>query len=135
MLSHLWNFTKVGIRDLELPEELDPSLFFTIPRNVMLLLLWKKLYRPRVRTFFMPDGRIASLKKEAKASSTSVLTALVYEKLGRRKLAFVQTVDHRGRFPGLDMDYGGGNAATTTSPILLDASGCRIQSHGFPQAT
>lgn len=114
------DFSKVGIRNLELPEELDPSLFFPIPRNVMLLLLWKKLYRPRVRTFFVPDGRIASLKKEAKASSTSVLTALVYEKLGRRKLSFVQTVDHRGRFPGLDRDYGG-NAATTTSPIQLDA--------------
>lgn len=114
------DFSKVGIRNLELPEELDPSLFFPIPRNVMLLLLWKKLYRPRVRTFFVPAGRIASLKKEAKASSTSVLTALVYEKLGRRNLSFVQTVDHRGRFPGLDRDYGG-NAATTTSPILLDA--------------
>ena len=119
-LPQVLDFTKVGIRDLELPEEPDPSLFFTIPRNVMLLLLWKKLYRPRKRTFFVPAGRIASLKKEAKASSTSVLTALVYEKLGRRNLSFVQTVDHRGRFPGLDRDYGG-NAATTTSPIQLDA--------------
>ena len=119
-LPQVLDFTKVGIRDLELPEEPDPSLFFTIPRNFMLLLLWKKLYRPRKRTFFVPAGRIASLKKEAKASSTSVLTALVYEKLGRRNLSFVQTVDHRGRFPGLDRDYGG-NAATTTSPIQLDA--------------
>lgn len=119
-LPQVLDFTKVGIRDLELPEELEPSLFFPIPRSIMLLLLWKKLYRPRVRTFFVPAGRIASLKKEAKASSTSVLTALVYEKLGRRNLSFVQTVDHRGRFPGLDRDYGG-NAATTTSPIQLDA--------------
>lgn len=119
-LPQVLDFTKVGIRDIGLPEELDPSLFFPIPRNIMLLLLWKKLYRPRVRTFFVPDGRIASLKKEAKASSTSVLTALIYERLGRRRLSFVQTVDHRGRFPGLDRDYGG-NAASTTSPILLDA--------------
>lgn len=119
-LPPMLDFTKVGIKDLELPEEPDPSLFFPIPRNIMLLLLWKKLYRPRKRTFFVPEGGIASLKKEAKASSTSVLTALVYEKLGRRKLSFVQTVDHRGRFPGLDRDYGG-NAATTTSPIQLDA--------------
>lgn len=119
-LPQVLDFTKVGIRDIGLPEELDPSLFFPIPRNIMLLLLWKKLYRPRTRTFFVPDERIASLKREAKASRTSVLTALVYEKLGRRKLSFVQTVDHRGRFAGLDRDYGG-NAATTTSPIPLEA--------------
>ena len=119
-LPQVLDFTKVGIKDLELPEEPDPSLFFPIPRNIMLLLLWKKLYRPRVRTFFVPDGRIASLKEDAKASSTSVLTALVYERLGRRKLSFVQTVDHRGRFPGLDRDYGG-NAATTVRPVELDA--------------
>ena len=60
------------------------------------------------------------IKNKAGVSRTAVLSAMVYEIMGRKAISIVQTADHRGHIKAISPNYGG-NAASTLSPISLSA--------------
>ena len=60
------------------------------------------------------------IKSNTKVSRTAVLSAMVYEIMGRKAISIVQTAVHRGHVKAIPLSYGG-NAASTFSPISLAA--------------
>ena len=108
------------IPQINLPCSLDTSMFYHIPKSALLSVIWKKLYKPRKQRFLITNDEIMRIKNKAGVSRTAVLSAKIYEIMGRKAISIVQTADHRGHVKAISPNYGG-NAASTLSPINLVA--------------
>ena len=114
------SFDDSVIPQINLPSSLDTSMFYPIPKTALLSVIWKKLYKPRKQRILITNDEIMRIKNKAGVSRTAVLSAMVYEIMGRKAISIVQTADHRGHVKAIPLSYGG-NAASTLSPISLSA--------------
>ncbi len=108
------------IPQIKLPGSLETSMFYPIPKTALLSVIWKKFYKPRKKRILVPNDEIMRIKSNTKVSRTAVLSAMVYEIMGRKAISIVQTAVHRGHVKAIPLSYGG-NAASTFSPISLAA--------------
>ena len=108
------------IPQIKLPDALDASRFYPIPKSALLSVISRKIHKPRMKTIFISNDRIREIKGRTSASRTAVLSAMVYGIVGNRAISIVQTASHRGHSKSIPSDYGG-NAASTLPPIPLDA--------------
>ena len=108
------------IPQINLPDSLDTSMFYPIPKTALLSVIWKKFYKPRKKRILIKNDEIMRIKNKTGVSRTAVLSAIVYEIMGRKAISIVQTADHRGHIKAISPNYGG-NAASTLSPISLSA--------------
>ena len=108
------------IPQIKLPDSLETSMFYPIPKTALLSVIWKELYKPRKQRILVPNDEIMKIKSNTKVSRTAVLSAMVYEIMGRKAISIIQTADHRGHVKTIPLSYGG-NAASTLSPISLVA--------------
>ena len=106
------------IPQINLPDSLDTSMFYPIPKTALLSVIWKKFYKPRKKRILIKNDEIMRIKNKTGVSRTAVLSAIVYEIMGRKAISTVQTADHRGHAKAIPLSYGG-NAASTLSPISL----------------
>ena len=106
------------IPQINLPDSLDTSMFYPIPKTALLSVIWKKFYKPRKKRILIKNDEIMRIKNKTGVSRTAVLSAIVYEIMGRKAISIVQTADHRGHVKAIPLSYGG-NAASTLSPISL----------------
>ena len=114
------SFDDSVIPQLNLPDSLDTSKFYPISKTALLSVIWKKFHKPRKQRILITNDEIMRIKNKAGASRTAVLSAMVYEIMGRKAISIVQTADHRGHVEAIPLSYGG-NAASTLSPIDLIA--------------
>ena len=105
---------------INLPDSLDTSKFYPIPKTALLSVIWKKFHKTRKQRILITNDEIMRIKNKTGASRTAVLSAMVYEIMGRKAISIVQTADHRGHVKAIPLSYGG-NAASTLSPISLSA--------------
>ena len=105
---------------INLPDSLDTSKFYPIPKTALLSVIWKKFHKTRKQRILITNDEIMRIKNKAGVSRTAVLSAMVYEIMGRKAISIVQTADHRGHIKTIPLSYGG-NAASTLSPISLSA--------------
>ena len=108
------------IPQINLPDSLDTSMFYPIPKTALLSVIWKKFHKSRKQMILVTKDEIMRIKNKAGVSRTAVLSAMVYEIMGRKAISIVQTADHRGHIKAIPLSYGG-NAASTLSPISLSA--------------
>ena len=108
------------IPQINLPDSLDTSMFYPIPKTALLSVIWKKFYKPRKKRILIKNDEIMKIKNKAGVSRTAVLSAMVYEIMGRKAISIVQTADHRRHVEAISPNYGG-NAASTLFPIDLIA--------------
>lgn len=108
------------IPQINLPDSLDTSMFYPIPKTALLSVIWKKFHKTRKQRILITNDEIMRIKNKAGVSRTAVLSAMVYEIMGRKAISIVQTADHRGHIKTIPLSYGG-NAASTLSPISLSA--------------
>ena len=108
------------VPQIQIPDSLETSMFYPIPKTALLSVIWKKLYKPRKQRILITNDKIMKIKNKAGVSRTAVLSAMVYEIMGRKAISIVQTADHRGHIKAIPLSYGG-NAASTLSPINLIA--------------
>ena len=108
------------IPQINLPGSLDTSMFYPIPKTALLSVIWKKFHKTRKQRILVPNDEIMRIKNKAGVSRTAVLSAMVYEIMGRKAISIIQTADHRGHVKVIPLSYGG-NAASTLSPISLSA--------------
>ena len=108
------------IPQINLPDSLDTSMFYQIPKSVLLSVIYKKFHMPRKQRILVLNDEIMRIKNKAGVSRTAALSAIVYEIMGRKAISIVQTADHRGHVKAISPYYGG-NAASTLSPISLSA--------------
>ena len=108
------------IPQIHLPDSFDTSMFYPIPKTALLSVIWKKFYKPRKKRILIKNDEIMRIKNKTGVSRTAVLSAIVYEIMGRKAISIVQTADHRGHIKAISPNYGG-NAASTLSPISLSA--------------
>ena len=113
-------FDDSAIPQINLPDSLDTSTFFPIPKSALLSVIWKKFHKTRKQSILITNDEIMRIKNKAGVSRTAVLSAMVYEIMGRKAISIVQTADHRGHVKAISPNYGG-NAASTLSPISLSA--------------
>ena len=113
-------FDDYVIPQINLPGSLDTSMFYPIPKTALLSVIWKKFHKTRKQRILVPNDEIMRIKNKAGVSRTAVLSAMVYEIMGRNAISIVQTADHRGHVKVIPLSYGG-NAASTLSPISLSA--------------
>ena len=106
------------IPQINLPDSLDTSKFYPIPKTALLSVIWKKFHKTRKQRILITNDEIMRIKNKAGVSRTAVLSAMVYEIMGRKTITIVQTADHRGHVKAIPLSYGG-NAASTLSPISL----------------
>ena len=107
------------IPQINLPD-LDTAMFYPIPKTALLSVIWKKFHKTRKQRILITNDEIMRIKNKAGVSRTAVLSAMVYEIMGRKAISIVQTADHRGHVKVIPLSYGG-NAASTLSPISLSA--------------
>ena len=105
---------------INLPDSLDTSKFYLIPKTALLSVIWKKFHKTRKQRILITNDEIMRIKNKAGVSRTAVLSAMVYEIMGRKAISIVQTADHRGHVKAIPLSYGG-NAASTIPPINLIA--------------
>ena len=108
------------IPQINLPDSLDTSKFYPIPKTALLYVIWKKFHKTRKQRILITNDEIMRIKNKAGVSRTAVLSAMVYEIMGHKTITIVQTADHRGHVKAIPLSYGG-NAASTLSPINLSA--------------
>ena len=108
------------IPQLNLPNSLDTSIFYPIPKTALLSVIWKKFHKSRKQRILVTNDEIMRIKNKAGVSRTAVLSAMVYEIMGHKAISIIQTADHRGHIKAIPLNYGG-NAASTLSPISLTA--------------
>ena len=113
-------FDDYVIPQINLPGSLDTSMFYPIPKTALLSVIWKKFHKTRKQRILITNDEIMRIKNKAGVSRTAVLSAMVYEIMGRKAIAIVQTADHRGHVKAIPLSYGG-NAASTIPPINLIA--------------
>ena len=113
-------FNDSVIPQINLPASLDNSMFYPIPKTALLSVIWKKFHKTRKQRILITNDEIMRIKNKAGVSRTAVLSAMVYEIMGRKAISIVQTADHRGHIKTIPLSYGG-NAASTLSPISLSA--------------
>ena len=113
-------FDDSAIPQINLPGSLDTSKFYPIPKTALLSVIWKKFHKTSKQKILITNDEIMRIKKKAGVSRTAVLSAIVYEIMGRKAISIVQTADHRGHIKAISPNYGG-NAASTLSPISLSA--------------
>ena len=113
-------FDDYVIPQISLPGSLDTSMFYPIPKTALLSVIWKKFHKTRKQRILITNDEIMRIKNKAGVSRTAVLSAMVYEIMGRKAISIVQTADHRGHVKAISPNYGG-NAASTLSPIDLIA--------------
>ena len=113
-------FNDSVIPQISLPDSLDTSMFYPIPKTALLSVIWKKFHKTRKQRILITNDEIMRIKNKAGVSRTAVLSAMVYEIMGRKAISIVQTADHRGHIKTIPLSYGG-NAASTLSPISLSA--------------
>ena len=105
---------------INLPDSLDTSMFYPIPKTALLSVMWKKFHKTRKQRILITNDEIMRIKNKAGVTRTAVLSAMVYEIMGRKVISIIQTADHRGHVKVIPLSYGG-NAASTLSPISLSA--------------
>ena len=105
---------------INLPASLDTSMFYPIPKTALLSMIWKKFHKTRKQRILITNDEIMRIKNKTGVSRTAVLSAMVYEIMGRKAISIVQTADHRGHIKAIPLSYGG-NAASTLSPISISA--------------
>ena len=115
------SFDDSVIPQLNLPASLDTSAFYPIPKSALLSVIYKKFHKTRKQRILITSDEIMRIKNKAGVSRTAVLSAMVYEIMGRKAISIVQTADHRGHVKAIPLSYGG-NAASTLSPISLIAN-------------
>ena len=108
------------IPQINLTDSLETSKFYPIPKTALLSVIWKKFHKTRKQRILITNDEIMRIKNKAGVSRTAVLSAMVYEIMGRKTITIVQTADHRGHVKAIPLSYGG-NAASTLSPINLIA--------------
>ena len=108
------------IPQINLPDSLDTSMFYPIPKTALLSVIWKKFHKTRKQRILITNDEIMRIKDTAGISRTAALSAMVYEIMGRKAISIVQTADHRGHVKAIPLSYGG-NAASTIPPINLIA--------------
>ena len=113
-------FNDSVIPQINLPDSLDTSKFYSIPKTALLSVIWKKFHKTRKQRILITNDEIMRIKNKAGVSRTAVLSAMVYEIMGRKVISIIQTADHRGHVKAIPLSYGG-NAASTFSPISLSA--------------
>ena len=113
-------FDDAVIPRINLPDSLDISKFYPIPKTALLSMIWKKFHKTRKQRILITNDEIMRIKNKAGVSRTAVLSAMVYEIMGRKAISIIQTADHRGHVKAIPLSYGG-NAASTLSPISLSA--------------
>ena len=113
-------FNDAVIPRINLPDSLDTSAFYPIPKTALLSVMWKKFHKTRKQRILITNDEIMRIKNKTGASRTAVLSAMVYKIIGRKAISIVQTADHRGHVKAISPNYGG-NAASTLSPINLIA--------------
>ena len=108
------------VPQIQLPDSLDTSMFYPIPKSALLSVIWKKLHRTEKKKILICNDEIREFKEKTGASRTAIMSAKIYEVLGCKAISIVQTADHRGHVGAIPIGYGG-NAASTLSPIYLVA--------------
>ena len=111
-------FNDAVIPRINLPDSLDTSMFYPIPKSALLSVIWKKFHKTRKQRILITNDEIIRIKNKDGVSRTAVLSAMVYEIMGRKAISIVQTANHRGHIKAISPNYGG-NAASTLSPINL----------------
>ena len=106
------------IPQINLPDSIDTAMFYPITKTALLSVIWKKFHKTSKQKILITNDEIMRIKKKAGVSRTAVLSAIVYEIMGRKAISIVQTADHRGHIKAISPNYGG-NAASTLSPISL----------------
>ena len=106
------------IPQIRLPDSFDTSMFYPIPKTALLSVIWKKFHKSRKQRILVTNDEIMRIKNKTGVSRTAVLSARVYEIMGRKAISIVQTADHREHVKVIPLSYGG-NAASTLSPISL----------------
>ena len=81
---------------INLPDSLDAAMFYPIPKAALLSMIWKKFHKTRKQRILITNDEIMRIKNKAGVSRTAVLSAMVYEIMGRKAISIVQTADHRG---------------------------------------
>ena len=82
---------------------LDTSKFYPIPKTALLSVIWKKFHKTRKQRILIPNDEIMRIKNKAGVSRTAVLSAMVYEIMGRKAISIVQTADHRGHVKAIPL--------------------------------
>ena len=103
---------------IKLPASPDTQLFYPIPKTAILSVIWKKLHRNKKKRIFIRNEEIMKIKDRTGATRTAILSAMVYDIMGRKALSIVHTADHRSHVKEIPSGYGG-NAASTLPPIFL----------------
>ena len=109
------------MKHIKIPQKIKFEDFYKIPRSILFPMLrraFKKSQPPE--RIFISEEKIRKMKEDMGVSRTSIISAMVYELLGRSKLSIVQTVDHRVRVKDISSFYGG-NASSPVPPIELEA--------------
>lgn len=104
---------------IQLSSSIDATMFYPIPKSALLSVIWKNFHRAKKSKIFVSGDEIMRIKGKTGASRTAVLSAKVYEIMGRKAISIVQTADHRGHTKEIPSSYGG-NAASPLSPIFLN---------------
>ena len=103
-------FNDSVIPRINLPDSLDTSMFYPIPKTALLSVMWKKFHKTRKQRILITNDEIMRIKNKAGVTRTAVLSAMVYEIMGRKVISIIQTADHRGHVKVIPLSYGG-NAA------------------------
>ena len=82
-------FDDYVIPQINLPDSLDTSKFYPIPKTALLSVIWKKFYKPRKKRILVPNDEIMRIKNKAGVSRTAVLSAMVYEIMGHKAISIV----------------------------------------------